>query len=628
MDKQSLLKQYWGYETFRPLQEEIIDSVLAGRDTLALLPTGGGKSLCYQLPALMTEGLCLVVSPLIALMKDQVQHLNERGIKSACIVSGMSQTDVSTVLNNCLCGSVKLLYVSPERLRHRLFIEHFRQMKVGLIAVDEAHCVSQWGYDFRPPYLQVADIRQYHSKAPLIALTATATPEVADDIRRHLLMRDCSTFVASYVRPNLHYAVIRTDDRMGQLLRVVRSSEGCGIVYTRSRRATQQVADLLNASDISATYYHAGLDAAERDRRQARWMSGESRVMVATNAFGMGIDKPDVRFVLHLDMPDSLEAYFQETGRAGRDGQPADAVALFSAADRERLERDYASLFPPIKYIRGVYVALCNYYRLPLGSGADSRFDFDLETICSTYRFSVRDFYNACRFLERLGLIALPEREDAYSSLFVPVGRDELYRFQLNHLRLGGLLQTLVRMYPGLLVTPVSIDERKIAARGMFETADVMAMLGELHAMHVVEYSPRPQKPQIIFVSERVNEREIPFGDTYYDQLKESARRRLEAVYAYVGNDHECRMRQLTAYFGETEGVEDCGVCDVCRCAAGNNGSIEEAVMQTLQHGGMSPQELCRLLESDGWQDVASVVRRMLDAGNLYLSENMLLSLS
>jgi ATP-dependent DNA helicase RecQ len=628
MDKQTLLKKYWGYDTFRPLQEEIIDSVLAGRDTLALLPTGGGKSLCYQLPALMTEGLCLVVSPLIALMKDQVQRLNERGIKAACIVSGMSHTDATAVLTNCLSGTVKLLYVSPERLRQHLFIEHFRRMKVALIAVDEAHCVSQWGYDFRPPYLQIADIRQYHPTVPLLALTATATPEVADDIRLHLLMRNCRTFTASYVRPNLRYSVVRGDDRTGLLLRVVKQGDGCGIVYARSRRATQQIADLLNASGISATYYHAGLDAAERDRRQALWMSGKCRVMVATNAFGMGIDKPDVRFVLHVDMPDSLEAYFQEAGRAGRDGLPADAIALFSHAEHDRMERDYASLFPPIKYIRSVYMALCNFYRIPLGSGADSHFDFDLEVLCSTYRFSVREFYNACRFLERLGLIALPEREEAYSTLYIPVGRDELYRFQLDHLRLGSLLETLMRMYPGLLVAPVPVDERKIASRGRFETVDVISMLGELHAMHVVEYRPRPQKPQIIFVSERIDEREIPFGNTHYDQLKEAARRRLEAVYAYVDNDGECRMRQLAAYLGETEGVTDCGVCDVCRRAAGDKGSVEEAVTQLLKHGAMTPQELCRLLENDGWHDVAAVVRRMLDAGSLYLSENMQLSLS
>ena len=638
-DKYSLLKSHWGYTSFRPLQEEIIDSVLAGNDTMALLPTGGGKSLCYQLPTLMTEGLCLVVSPLIALMKDQVQQLNDRrivatiggqrqSVKAACIVSGMSRSDMVAVLSNCLCGAVKFLYVSPERLQQRMFIEYFRQMKVCLIAVDEAHCVSQWGYDFRPPYLHIADLRQYHPEVPLIALTATATPAVVEDIKRHLQMRTPNHFQSSFVRPNLIYSVAYDDNKTARLLRIVKQTGGCGIVYTRSRRSTQQVADLLNAEGISAAYYHAGLDARERDRRQALWMQDKCSVMVATNAFGMGIDKPDVRFVVHLDVPDSIEAYFQEAGRAGRDGEQSIAVMICSTADNTRLEQNFESEFPPLKYIRNVYRAICNYYKLPMGSGADSSFDFDLDTICNTYGFAVREFYSACRFIERAGLVSLPDREEAYSTLFIPIGREELYDFQVNHVRLGNLLQTLMRMYPGLLTTAVPVDERKIASRCVLNVADTVAQLNELQALHVVEYRPRPNKPQIIFVSPRVDERDICLGDKDYDLLKDAARRRLEAVKAYLGNKTICRSRQLTAYFGETNSVIDCGKCDVCRASAKQEIGIADAVVAELKQGRQSPQALQAILEGKGYSDVVDTMRDMLDRGVLYLDSNMLLSLS
>ena len=492
-----LLKKYWGYTAFRPLQEDIIDSILQGHDTLALLPTGGGKSLCYQLTALLREGLCLVVSPLIALMKDQVQQLNDRHLKAACLTAGMSPDTVTAVLNNAVSGNIKFLYVSPERLRQRRFIEHFRQMKVGMIAVDEAHCVSQWGYDFRPPYLQIADIRAYHPAVPLIALTATATPTVADDICLRLLMKDCRRFQASFVRPNLAYMVIRDSDKSRRLLRIVNRAGGTGIIYTRSRRGAQTMARFLEDSGIPATFYHAGLPAAERDRRQADWMNGKYGVMVATNAFGMGIDKPDVRFVVHLDLPESLEAYFQEAGRAGRDGQKAYAVVLTDESDLVRLRRDFDSNYPTLRFIRNVYRALCNFFRIPVGSGADTQFNFDIEAICRAYNFTPRDFYSACQFLEREGLISIPDQEETTSTLYIPVARDELYRFQVDHQRLGDLLQVLMRMYPGLLEGDVPVDERKVAARCYTESVEVVKMLDELNAMHIDRYHPRPKGPQI-----------------------------------------------------------------------------------------------------------------------------------
>ena len=634
----SLLKKYWGYDTFRPLQEDIIDSVMQGHDTLALLPTGGGKSLCYQLPALMREGLCLVVSPLIALMKDQVQQLNDRrivatigeqrqSVKAACLTAGMAPDAVSAVLNNALCGGLKFLYVSPERLRQRRFIEHFRQMKVGMIAVDEAHCVSQWGYDFRPPYLQIADIRPYHPSAPLIALTATATPAVADDICQRLLMKDCRRFQASFVRPNLAYMVIRDSDKNRRLLRIVKGIGGTGIVYTRSRRGTQIAARFLEASGIPATFYHAGLSAAERDRRQADWMNGTYRVMVATNAFGMGIDKADVRYVVHLDLPDSLEAYFQEAGRAGRDGEKSYAVVLTDDGDMARLKSDFEISFPTLRYIRNVYRALCNVYRIPVGSGADSQFDFDIESICRTYGFAPREFYSACQVLEREGLISIPDREDTASTLYIPVARDELYRFQVDHQRLGDLLQVLMRMYPGLLEGDVPVDERKVAARCYTDSAHVVKMLGELDAMHIVRYRPCPKGPQVYFLSERIDENLIQPSDEHYGLLKATARRRMEAMEAYVTCDEVCRSRQLVAYFGE-QASGDCGHCDVCLHRLQAEKKTDEAIVAMLGKNALSPIEIVEALTNEGYEGVRDTLRDMMDRGMLALTPEGVLRLT
>lgn len=625
-DKHSLLKRYWGFDSFRPLQEEIVDSVLQGNDTLALLPTGGGKSLCYQLPALMREGLCLVVSPLIALMKDQVQQLNNRGIKAACVVSGMSGSEISTVLNNCVFGKIKFLYVSPERLRQRMFIEHFRQMKVCLIAVDEAHCISQWGYDFRPSYLQIAEIRNFQPSVPLVALTATATPKVIADIEQRLLMRQCRRFRSSFNRANLNYMVVHDEDMSGRLLQIVRRIEGCGIVYTRSRRMTRQMADLLNANNIPAIYYHAGLDMQERDHRQAMWMAGKCRVMVATNAFGMGIDKPDVRFVIHLDIPDSLEAYFQEAGRAGRDGRKSFCVLLWNPSSITRLEDDFEQDYPSIKRIRTVYRALCNYYRIPVGSGADACYDFEMEEICANYNFDIREFYSSCKCLEREGLLTIPERDEVYSTLFIPIVKEELYRFQVEHFALGNLLQSVIRMYPGLFTTTVPIDERKIAARCFLEVGDVRNMLQQLNDTKTVEYRPCSKKPQIVFSMARIDEKNIYLNEQDYSHLKQAALQRLQAVEDYVRNDKVCRARQLLAYFGQTENVSDCGQCDVCLHRQSDSSKMEETIVQALQQNKMTVRNLVDLLEDQGFVDVVDVVHDMVDRGDLYLDKNLFLN--
>lgn len=625
-DKHTLLKRYWGYDTFRPMQEEIVDSVVQGHDTLALLPTGGGKSLCYQLPALFREGICLVVSPLVALMKDQVKQLNARHLKAACIVASMPSDEVTATLYNAIAGELKYLYVSPERLRQRRFIEHLRRMKVGLIAVDEAHCVSQWGYDFRPPYLQIAEVRAYHPATPLIALTATATPAVQVDICRLLALRDYRIFRGSFYRPNLNYSVLHEGDKTACMTRAIHSMGGSGIVYVRSRRLTQTVAHQLTAAGITATFYHAGLSTGERDRRQALWMKGECRVMVATNAFGMGIDKPDVRFVIHLDLPDSLEAYFQEAGRAGRDGDPAEALLICDPSDESKLHQAFDSDYPTPKYIRNAYKALCNYCQLPIGGGAESTHDFDLMELCASYQFKVRDFYSACHILEREGLISLPDREEVYSSLFIPIARDELYRFQVNHMAMGNLLQSVMRLYPGLFTAPVYIDEGKIAARCMMEESDVASMLMSMHQMKVVDYRPRPDKPQVVFLMPRVDEREIMLGEGDYEQLKQAARQRMEAILQYVSTDDVCRSRQLLAYFGE-EG-SDCGLCDVCQRHTVSARDVEQEVVSALANGRrMRVVDVEGLFAGGDKEEIREVMRRMLDRGELRLDDNLYLSL-
>ncbi len=628
-DKRQLLSRYWHYKEFRPCQEEIIDSVLQGQDVFALMPTGGGKSLCYQLPALMMEGMCLVVSPLIALMKDQVEQLNARHLKASCLYSGLGANESSMVLNNAVSGSLKYLYVSPERLRQRSFIEHFRRMNVGLIAVDEAHCVSQWGYDFRPPYLQIAEIRQYQPKAVMIALTATATPTVVKDVCQRLQLRSPRIFSTGFGRPNLAYIVSTSGDKMSRLVHICQSSgEGSGIVYAGSRRRTESLAAHLKAHGISAVFYHAGLSAAERDQRQSLWMNGGCRVIVATNAFGMGIDKADVRFVVHIDAPSSLEAYYQEAGRAGRDGNPAKAMLLCDDGDIRRLDESFSVEFPSPTHIRNTYRALCNYYRIPMGSGQDTTVDFDIEGICSMYNLSPREFYSCCRYLEREGLVSMNDSDAVRSQLYIPIGRDELYRFQVDHMRMGDLLMAIIRLYPGLFTERTTIEEKRIASQCMVGSEEVRQMLKKMNDIHVVEYFPSTDAMQLTFCTERIDERSICLNNANYDMLKTSARERIDAMVRYMANDSVCRSRQLRAYFGETEGVEDCGQCDVCLKATQTDADVEQAVLQAVAQGRLTVGTLCELLGEQNYMEVEPMVRRMLDRGELQLDKNLFLRLS
>lgn len=628
-DKRQLLKRYWHYTAFRPCQEEIIDTLLQGRDVFVLMPTGGGKSICYQLPPLMMEGLCLVVTPLVALMKDQVQRLNDMHLKAACIYAGLGSTSTFAVLSNAVSGTIKYLYVSPERLQQRAFVEHFRRMKVCLLAVDEAHCVSQWGYDFRPPYLQIADIRQYHPEVPMVALTATATPTVVEDVCRRLQLRSPQVFRTSFERGNLAYIVSRTDDKQRRLLRLCQGlTEGNGIVYCATRRRTETVAAFLQANGISAVFFHAGLSSRERDQRQAAWMEGSCRVIVATSAFGMGIDKADVRFVAHCDVPSSLEAYFQEAGRAGRDGKPAKAVLLCDGTDHRRLAEAMEVAYPPVAHIRNAYRAICNYYRIPMGSGADTTVEFNADKICANYNLNPREFFACCGFLEREGLITVNDDGLTKSTLLIRANRDEIYCFLVDHPRYSNLLQCIIRQYPGILTERVSVDEHRIASRCMTDTKDVMQLLSKLNEMRVVEYTPSSETPRLTFCCERVDERSVALDTTAYDELKRAARHRLDAMLAYIGGDVVCRSRQLRNYFGEKEGVGDCGRCDVCLRRVQSATEVEQAIFQAVGQGRLTVNTLCELLAGQNYMEVEQTVRRMLDRGEIQLDRNLFLSLS
>ena len=616
-DATHYLQRYWGYSQFRPQQVEIVQSVMDGHDTVALLPTGGGKSICYQLPAIAMEGICIVVSPLVALMKDQVEQLKQRGIKAACLTSGMNSIEQSVVLNNSLYGGLKLLYVSPERLRNKTFIGHLRQMKVSLIAVDEAHCISQWGHDFRPTYLNIADIRKYHPHTPVLALTATATPQVTSEIQERLLMRQPQLFRRSFRRDNLSYQVVEESDKIGRLIRLLHNSSGRAIIYVRNRRRCREVATALCASGIMATYYHAGLTAKERDQRQSQWMSGQQAVMVATNAFGMGIDKPDVRIVVHLDIPNSIEAYFQEAGRAGRDGQPSKAIVLYNDSDITALRHAHDEAYPSLPQIRNIYNAVCNYYQIPIGSGQDSSFDLDLERICDTYQMKPSTVYAALQHLERIGLVALPAQQEPLSRLYIPIDRETLYRFQVGQPRYATLIEALLRTYGGVMTNYVGISERRLAKSCDSDASTVEKMLLHLDALKVVNYRRHSDKPQIALPTFRVDDSVIGDSDATYRRLKSAAQQRMEAMIDYIGNRQRCRSELLLDYFGERQ-EQPCGQCDNClRNQNADEGDLREAIVSLLrQH----PLRLDKLVEaisqqypSNNQKTVEAAIRRLLD---------------
>ena len=564
MKYHEILKQYWGYDNFRGIQEEIISSIGKGQDTLGLMPTGGGKSITFQVPALAQNGLCLVITPLIALMKDQVRNLRERGIKALAIYSGMTREEIVVALENCIFGDYKFLYISPERLDTEIFQTKLRHMKVSMITIDESHCISQWGYDFRPAYLKIADIREMLPDVPVLALTATATPEVVKDIQDKLKFREGSqTFRMSFERKNLAYVVRRTENKLEELLHILRSMPGSAIVYTRNRKHTREVAELLIENGITATFYHAGLNNDVKDLRQKSWIIGESRVMVATNAFGMGIDKPDVRLVVHIDMPDSPEAYFQEAGRAGRDGQKAYAVLLSSKSDKINLNKRIPDTFPDKEYIRKVYEDIQFYYQMAMGDGRGCTFAFNIDEFCRNFKHFPIQVDSALKILTRAGYLEYTDEQDNASRLIFTLRRDELYRIQEYDADTEKLINAILRSYTGLFTDYAYINEESLGIRTGLSRQQVYDTLIMLTKRHILHYIPRKKTPFIIYTRERQEKDRICLNREVYEDRKESYVTRIKAMIEYASAEETCRSQMLLAYFGE-KNDHNCGQCDVC----------------------------------------------------------------
>lgn len=558
-----ILGEYWGYEDFRGIQREIIQSIAAGHDTLGLMPTGGGKSITFQVPALATDGVCLVITPLIALMKDQVNHLRQRGIKAYAIYAGMSHGEILTVLDNCVYGGVTLLYVSPERLSSELFLARLSHMNVSFITIDEAHCISQWGYDFRPAYRQIATVRQLLPDAPILALTATATPRVAEDICRQLQFRPTAqTFQMSFARDNLSYIVRATENKEAELLHILNSVRGSAIIYTRSRDGARELAKALNAAGVGAFYYHAGLTNLDKDVRQKSWQQGQTRVMVATNAFGMGIDKADVRLVIHFEMPDSIEAYYQEAGRAGRDGKRAYAVLLHSKADSGKLKRRINETFPAIDFIRRVYDHLAYYYEMAMGDGEGVTREFDLERFCRTFRFFPVPVVSALNLLTRAGYLDYKDEDESQSRVLFLLDRDELYRLDTGDEE-EILIRSLLRNYGGLFSNYTFIREDDLMHDSGLSQQAVYEGLKELTRRRILHYIPRKKVPRITYTVRRLDSKDLVFTDEVYADRKEEYKTRIESIAGYAEEAKECRSTFLLRYFGEVAD-RDCQHCDVC----------------------------------------------------------------
>ena len=562
---QEILKQYWGYDDFRGIQREIIESIGSGHDTLGLMPTGGGKSITFQVPALCQEGTCIVITPLIALMKDQVDHLRRRGIRAAAIYSGLTREEIVITLENCIFGDIRILYVSPERLASDLFQTKLRHMRVSFITVDEAHCISQWGYDFRPSYLQIAQIRKLVPNAPVLALTATATPAVVQDIQQKLSQKDTNfnVFRMSFERKNLAYVVRHAPDKREQLIHILESVKGSAIVYARSRRRTKEYAELLTEAGISATFYHAGLDSAVKDERQRGWQQDKIRVMVATNAFGMGIDKPDVRLVIHIDCPDSIEAYFQEAGRAGRDGRKAYAVLLYNDADQRKLEKRIADTFPEKDYIRKVYEHLAYFYQVGVGSGYNHIFEFNIDQFCHTFRHFPIQADAALKILDRAGYIEYTEEQDNQARVMFTIGRDDLYRLENTSPNEEKVITAMLRNYGGLFTDYNFIDESFIAQQTQLEPQQVYMTLKGLSQRHILHFIPQKKTPYIRYTQRRENMEHVQIPPSVYEERKAQFEERIHAMINYAKDDAVCRSRQLLRYFGE-ESDHDCHQCDVC----------------------------------------------------------------
>lgn len=628
-----ILRQYWGYGAFRGIQQQIIESIGSGRDTLGLMPTGGGKSVTFQVPALAREGLCVVITPLIALMKDQVRNLRQRGIKAVAVYTGMTTEEIVVALENCIFGGVKFLYVSPERISTELFQKKLRRMNVSMITVDEAHCISQWGYDFRPAYLNIAEIRKLLPGVPVLALTATATPEVTDDIQDKLLFAERNVFRMSFARANLAYVVRRSEDKPAEMLHILSRVQGPAIVYVRNRKRCREICDFLQEKGITAEFYHAGLNNDEKDLRQERWHTGISRVMVATNAFGMGIDKPDVRVVVHVDVPDSPEAYFQEAGRAGRDGQKAYAVLVYSPKDKRTLLKRVADNYPDKDYIRDVYEHMNYYLGIAEGCALGRTFDFDLEEFCRRFGYFPTQAESALRLLSRAGYIEYDEERDNLSRLMFVISREELYRISELSPALESLMRLVLRTYTGLFSEYVFISESVLATRSGMTADMVYASLVELDRRGIIHYIPRKNVPGVTYLVERLDTKYIVIPPEVYERRKEKYVERINLMIEYCTSDVQCRSRMLLHYFGE-EAEHNCGMCDVClqrtstSLRYGELTDLAAMISAQVRDGNRCPEQVVACV-GDSREKAAETLRYMIGQemltvkdGLLYLLEN------
>lgn len=630
-DYRKILKDYWGYDNFRGIQEDIIRSIGSGRDTLGLMPTGGGKSITFQVPAMAKDGLCIVITPLIALMKDQVRNLRDRGIKAIAIYSGMTREEIIIALENCIFGNYKFLYISPERLDTEIFRIKLRSMKVSLITVDESHCISQWGYDFRPAYLKISEIRDLLPGVPVLALTATATPEVVKDIQQRLAFKEENVFRMSFERKNLAYIVRRTESKQEELLHILKHVDGSAIVYAHNRKRTKEYAQLLNENGITATFYHAGLNNETKDQRQKSWVKGETRVMVATNAFGMGIDKPDVRLVVHVDIPDSPEAYFQEAGRGGRDGKKAYAVLLYARSDKATLKKRITDTFPEKDYIRTVYEHLNYYYQMAMGDGLGCTREFNIDEFCRNFKHFPIQVDSALKILTRAGYLEYTDEQDNNSRLMFTLTKEELYRIHETSPETEKLINIILRSYTGVFTEYAYINEETLSLRTGMTRQQVYDTLISLTRRRILHYIPGKKTPYIIYTRERQEADRLIFTKEVYEDRKKSFIRRIEAMTEYAETEDKCRSRMLLLYFGE-KNEHNCGQCDVCLSSHSSGikqgvfDEISRAIEETLKEKDMTTSALMEKLESYDKENVTKVLSYLL-AEEIIHQKNGMLSL-